>query len=82
MRRAVIPSLAILALAGCSMFEEKKVDPIFADMPMGPPSETLVESLPNDLPGATEDARHFRETFAPPDMLPAEERPNGGDGQS
>lgn len=78
MRRASMLSLAILTLAGCSMFEDKKVDPIFADMPMGPPNETLVESLPNDLPGATEKVRHFRETFAPPDMLPEDERPQGG----
>lgn len=82
MRRLVIPSLAILALAGCGMFDEKKVDPIFADMPMGPPSETLVDSLPNDLPGATENVRHFRETFAPPDMLSEEERPQGGGNES
>jgi len=80
MRRVIGLGLAAGLLSGCSWFETEKVDPIFADLPMGPPSETLVESLPNDLPGATHETRHFRETFAPPDMLPEEDRPEGDTG--
>jgi len=79
-RQTVWIALGALTLSGCSWFESEKTDPIFADLPTGPPNATLVDSLPNDLPGATEDIRHFRETFAPPELLPAEDRPPGDSG--
>ncbi|GER06789.1 hypothetical protein GCM10007972_12130 [Iodidimonas muriae] len=66
-------SLALLAfgLSGCSWFSsDKDVDPIFADLPMGPDTRSVAKQLPDGLPGDTENERHMRSTMAPKELAP------------